>query len=280
MITRIITGLCLIALLVFALVMGGWVFSILYMLTICLAMYEVFHALSEAGHRPVQWPSWLCLALSIPLFTLKGSVTLLLPLVAGAAMLVACMVMFRSEPRLEDILMSVMPLGCVLLPAMCMLGLKNATLPEEIMASVPYLTNLQLMLTILAFGVPLFGDTCAYFIGRRFGQRKFCPAVSPNKSMEGAAAGLIGSVVFSVAVWAIFSCFGAVPPWWHIPLLGLLGGVCGEMGDLFASLIKRHCGIKDFGSIFPGHGGMMDRLDSVYWATVVMYVYLNLVIGI
>jgi len=280
MMTRIITGLCLIALLVFALIMGGWVFSILYMLTICLAMYEVFKALSEAGHRPVQWPSWLCLALSIPLFTMKGSVTLLLPLAAGASMLVAAMVMFRSEPRLEDILMSIMPLGCVLLPAMCMLGLKNARLPEEAAAAIPFLGNLQLLLTILAFGVPLFGDTCAYFIGSRFGQRKFCPAVSPNKSLEGAAAGLAGSVLFAIAVWGVFSFFGPVPPVWHMLVLGLLGGVCGELGDLFASLIKRHCGIKDFGTIFPGHGGMMDRLDSVYWATVVLYVYLNLVIGI
>lgn len=265
MITRIVTGVCLLALLIFALVMGGWVFSVLYMLTICLAMYEVFHALSEAGHRPVQWPSWLCLALSIPLFTMMGSVTLLLPLAAGAAMLVSAMVMFRSEPRLEDILVSVMPLGCVLLPAMCMLGLQNA--PDR---------TVQLMLTMMAFGVPLFGDTMAYFIGSRFGARRFCPAVSPHKSLEGAAAGLAGSVVFGMAIWLVFSFFGPVPPFWHFLILGLMGGVTGELGDLFASLIKRHCGIKDFGSIFPGHGGMMDRLDSVYWSTVVMYVYLNL----
>ena len=50
----------------------------------------------------------------------------------------------------------------------------------------------------------------------------------------------------------------------------------GQLGDLFASLIKRHCGVKDFGTIFPGHGGVMDRVDSVYWATVIMFVYLNL----
>ena len=265
MITRIITGVCLVSLLITALAIGGWVFSVLYMLTICLAMYEVFRALAEAGHRPVQWPSWLCLALSIPLFNTMGSVTLLLPLVAGAAMLVAAVVMFRYEPRLEDILVSVMPLGCVLLPAMCMLGLQNA----------PGRAN-QLMLTVMAFGVPLFGDTLAYFIGSRFGTRKLCPAVSPNKSVEGGIAGLAGSVAFGAAVWGGFSLFAPVPPFWHFLALGFLGGVAGELGDLFASLVKRHCGIKDYGSIFPGHGGMMDRLDSVYWATVIMYVYLNL----
>ena len=59
-------------------------------------------------------------------------------------------------------------------------------------------------------------------------------------------------------------------------LVGLVGGVAAQLGDLFASMVKRHCKIKDFGHIFPGHGGMMDRLDSVYWSTVVMYIYLNL----
>ena len=265
MITRIITGVCLAAVLAFALAMGGWVFSVLYMASICFSMYEVFRAMGEAGHRPVQWPSWLCLILSIPLFNVAGSVALLLPLVAGACMLVSTMVMFRSEPRLEDILMSSLPLACVLLPGMCMLGLQNAQDRVH-----------QLLLTILAFGIPLIGDTVAYFVGSRFGARRLCPAVSPNKSVEGAAAGLAGSVLFSLAMGGVFSIFAPMPPVWHFLVLGLLAGLAGQMGDLFASLIKRHCGIKDFGSIFPGHGGMMDRLDSVYWATVVMYVYLNL----
>ena len=122
----------------------------------------------------------------------------------------------------------------------------------------------------------MIGDTVAYFVGSRFGARRLCPAVSPNKSVEGAAAGLAGSVLFSLAMGGVFSIFAPMPPVWHFLVLGLLAGLAGQMGDLFASLIKRHCGIKDFGSIFPGHGGMMDRLDSVYWATVVMYVYLNL----
>ena len=68
MMTRIITGACLVAVLAFALAMGGWVFSVLYMASICVSMYEVYRAMGEAGHRPVQWPSWLCLVLSVPLF--------------------------------------------------------------------------------------------------------------------------------------------------------------------------------------------------------------------
>lgn len=265
MIQRIVTGVCLIALLAFALWMGGWVFSILYMLFLCFAVYEMLKALKQAGHRMVEWPCWLCMAASIVLFNVAGSVALLMPLVAGAFFLISAMVMFRSDPKLEDILLSTLPLTCVLLPGMCMLGLQNA--PER---------STQLLLTLLAFGVPLAGDTLAYFVGSRIGQRKLCPEVSPHKSVEGALAGLIASVLFAMLLAGIVSAFAPIAPFWHYPLLGLLGGLAGQMGDLFASLIKRHCGIKDYGSIFPGHGGVMDRIDSVLWATVVMYIYLNL----
>ncbi|MBE5782861.1 MAG: hypothetical protein E7329_06030 [Clostridiales bacterium] len=265
MTTRIITGVCLTLMLAGVLAIDGWLFSVLYMVSICFSMYEVFRALRQAGHRPPQWPAWLCLALSIPLFEMGGSMPVLLTLVAGACMLISAMVLFRAEPKLEDILISCMPLVCVLMPGMCMLGIQNAPTRGQ-----------QLLLTILAFGVPLAGDTVAYFVGSRFGVRKLCPAVSPNKSLEGAVAGLVGSVVFSMALFGIFSIFMPMPRFWHCLVLGLLGGLAGQLGDLFASLIKRHCGIKDYSSIFPGHGGMMDRLDSVYWATVIMYVYLNL----
>ena len=268
MMTRIITGVCPTAFLAFNLAMGGWVFSTVFMIFLACAMYEMYRAMGQAGHRVVQWPSWVCIVICVPIFLRYGSVSTLLPLVAGACMLISGVVMFRQEPKLEDICVSCLPLICVLLPGMCMVGLQNAqNAPERAH---------QLLLTLMAFGVPLMGDTAAYFIGSRFGKKKLCPAVSPNKSVEGAAAGLIGSMLFGVILWAIFLMFTAMPPFWHFLILGLCGGIAGQLGDLFASLVKRHCGIKDYGTIFPGHGGVMDRLDSVFWATVVMYVYLNL----
>ena len=218
----------------------------------------------QEGHQPVQWPCWLCFVLSIPLYHYFGSVSLMMPLVGGAFMLISMTVIFRPEPKLEDIMVSGLPLVSVMLPGLCMLGLQKA--PGQVNQS---------MLLLLAFGVPLIGDTMAYFIGRRFGKRKLCPAVSPNKSIEGAVAGLVGSVAWSLVTAGFFSFFGPLPPLWHFPVLGLLGGVAGQMGDLFASLVKRHCGIKDFSNIIPGHGGMMDRLDSVYWTAVIIYVYYN-----
>ena len=266
---RFITGLCLVALLAFALWMGGWVYSILYMAFMCLAMYEMINALKTAGHRIVEWPCWLCMAVSLVLFNVAGSVTLLTPLLAGTFFLISVVVIFRKGPTLEDALLSAMPLLAVAMPGICMLGLQNA--PDR---------TTWLLLTLLAFGIPLAGDTLAYFIGSRIGKRKLCPEVSPHKSVEGAVAGLAGSILFAMACAGVVSAFAPIPPFWHMPILGLLGGMAGQMGDLFASLVKRHCGVKDFSNVFPGHGGVMDRLDSVLWATVVLYIYLNLILMI
>lgn len=266
MLTRTITGAVLAVILIAALALGGWWFSALYMAAIALSVYEMVKAFKAAGHKPCIWPMALCTALSLPLLTMGlGKSAVIMPLMTAACMLTCAVVMFRKEPKLEDILLSVMPLVCVLLPAMCMLGLQN----------VEGRAN-QIMLTLMAFGTPLAGDTLAYFIGSAYGKHKLCPAVSPKKSVEGALAGLLGSLFFSMLMCGIFSFFGSVPPLWHFMVLGIVCGVAGQVGDLFASLIKRHCGVKDFGTIFPGHGGVMDRMDSVYWATVVIYAYLNL----
>ena len=122
----------------------------------------------------------------------------------------------------------------------------------------------------------------AYFVGSRFGKRKLIPAVSPNKTVAGAVAGLIGSMLTALIIYGLTLAFmpsadvSLMPPIWHFVIIGFVGGIAGELGDLFASLVKRHCGIKDYGNIFPGHGGMMDRLDSVLFVSVLIYLYQSL----
>lgn len=279
--TRIITAAGLIALLAVALYFGGVICSVLIVLCLCLSVYEVYKALNQAGHKCISWPGWLCMIVSVPLFMIvKSSVSLVIAISVGAVMIICAFDMIRSEPDLEDIAASILPLMMVTLPGMCMLGIvKNAVIMTPDMHAD---RSLQISLLLMSFGIPLLGDTFAYFIGSKFGRTKLCPKVSPNKTVEGAVAGLIGSIVFAVIIFALFrwipGCENAQKPVWHYLLLGLLAGLAGQAGDLFASLVKRHCNIKDYSNLFPGHGGMMDRLDSVYWATVIVYVYLNLIL--
>jgi phosphatidate cytidylyltransferase len=113
-------------------------------------------------------------------------------------------------------------------------------------------------------------DTCAYFAGRSLGRHKLAPALSPNKTVEGALGGLLGALLVGAE-------FGH---WIHLPvtqgvMVGLLAGIFGPLGDLFESALKRELGIKDFGSLMPGHGGVLDRIDSLLFVVPIAYVYLN-----
>ena len=165
-------------------------------------------------------------------------------------------------------MLSVLPLFTIVLPGMCIVALAQVQ-PKA----------LQVVLLSLVFAIPVLGDTMAFFVGSRVRGPKLCPAVSPNKTISGAVAGLVGSLVAAAAVGVVSLIFcdqvtlAQLPTWWQYALLGLVGGVAGQMGDLFASLVKRHCGIKDFSNLFPGHGGMLDRLDSILFMAVVMICY-------
>ena len=123
---RIITGMGLLGLLIVALYFGGWVFSLLWIACVCIALYEIFRALSKAGHRPVAWPTWAALIIAIPGFLYLRQVTsllLLVSLIALTLLIVSVLVMFRDQPKLEDLTMSVLPLFTVALPAMSFLGM-------------------------------------------------------------------------------------------------------------------------------------------------------------
>lgn len=117
-------------------------------------------------------------------------------------------------------------------------------------------------------------DTFAYFFGIRFGVHKLCPTVSPAKSIEGALAGfigcigLVGLVGFSLAV-----------PLWLSLVTGAIVGVLCQLGDLVESALKRHMGVKDSGGFFPGHGGVLDRLDSLMFSIPAVYYFLIFFVG-
>ena len=108
-------------------------------------------------------------------------------------------------------------------------------------------------------------DACAYFFGSRFGKHKLAPKISPKKTWEGLVAGLIASVV----IWCVIPLIpGVEMRFWQAALFGLLCGVVGVLGDLTVSRIKRNSGVKDSGTILPGHGGMLDRTDSTFLVSV------------
>jgi phosphatidate cytidylyltransferase len=115
-------------------------------------------------------------------------------------------------------------------------------------------------------------DTTAFLIGRRFGRHKLAPGVSPTKTWEGAIGGLCGAVVMSILFFSP-THFQLPLTYWQIVVLGILVSIFGQVGDLVESLLKRNMGVKDAGKLMPGHGGILDRIDSIIFAGVVVYYY-------
>ena len=120
----------------------------------------------------------------------------------------------------------------------------------------------------LGLVVVFSGDIFAYFVGKGVGTRRLAPVISPGKTVEGALGGLAASIVLGTVYGAMF-----LPqvPGWFVSLVSAAAGIAGQAGDLFESLLKRAAGVKDSGTLLPGHGGMLDRVDAVISAGPVLY---------
>ena len=125
---------------------------------------------------------------------------------------------------------------------------------------------------LLAFIIPWVTDTFAYFCGRAFGKHKLIPDVSPKKTVEGALGG-IALTVISFAVYSLVICriYNYHTNYLAVAILAVITAIISMIGDLIASLVKRHYGIKDYGKLFPGHGGVMDRFDSIIATSISLY---------
>ena len=128
--------------------------------------------------------------------------------------------------------------------------------------------------TLLALLVIWGGDTFALVIGKKFGKNPFAPVLSPNKTKEGALAGLLAGIGIAVALqWFLFNEL----PLGHVIAVSILLGIFGQLGDLAESMIKRAAGIKDSSNLIPGHGGVLDRMDSLLFSFPLLYAYLLLI---
>jgi phosphatidate cytidylyltransferase len=128
----------------------------------------------------------------------------------------------------------------------------------------------------LALFATFGSDTAAFFVGRALGRHRLAPRISPAKTWEGAIAGLFGGIIGSLIIVAIF---GLPISYGQTIILGILVSIFGQLGDLAESLLKRNVGVKESGSLIPGHGGLLDRMDSVVFAGIVVYLYYTFIVA-
>ncbi len=131
----------------------------------------------------------------------------------------------------------------------------------------------------LVFIIAFTTDTFAYFIGSYLGKTKLCPNISPKKTIEGSIGGILGSLFVCILYGIYLNKVQNISiSLMHFAILGIFASIISQFGDLTASLIKRNYGIKDFGKIFPGHGGILDRFDSIIFVTPAVYYYINILL--
>ncbi len=140
--------------------------------------------------------------------------------------------------------------------------------------------QMRVLLILIAVVTAIATDTFAYFFGTAFGRHKLIPCISPNKSVEGAVAGYFGGFGALILLGFVYRAVsGFEINLIHFFILGAVLPAVAQIGDLVASLVKRYFGIKDFGNIFPGHGGVLDRFDSSTFISPLIYLYFTLIYG-
>jgi phosphatidate cytidylyltransferase len=202
------------------------------------------HGIAKPG--PLAWLAGL-LIIFFPQFTLPGVSVLLLATFVYA---------LRNE-NLRNVLTEV---------AASFMGVFYTFVPWRFAID---LRAVSIHLLFFALALNWVGDSAAYYVGRAIGKHKLAPSVSPGKSWEGAIASVIGAIIFGLLYLGHF-----VPqiPLWQVALMAAIANVAGQFGDLAESAMKRGAGMKDSGTLLPGHGGFLDRLDSSLFALPVVYV--------
>ena len=241
--------------------LGGWFFNLSILVFAVLALKEFYAAFRRIGYNPAV-PAGYGFTLLLFFSRVFLSPEAGLYLFALAVMCTLALPVLKPKVRPQDALITVSGL---LYPVFLLTyAVTMRILPD------PYRDSLL----ILALAATVAADTFAYFVGVTLGRRKLCPAISPKKTIEGSLGGLAGALLVSVLLGNLLPRWYPLEIHWiHFAVIGLLVGISAQIGDLTASVIKRSCGIKDFGLVLPGHGGMLDRLDSLLYSVPLVYGY-------
>ncbi len=262
-ITRTIVGLLAAGLLLGIVLLHGVYIQAAVVIVALIMEYEMIRTMKASGKIKPIAPVLYAVTLALPVLTYFFSdIGAVYALVGGLLALFICGITCKRY-NMESVCYSVF---AMFYPQFLMLFLYKMVLVLDVAKS-------QLMI-FTAFAAAVCEDTLAYYIGRLFGRHKLCPEISPKKTIEGAAGGLAGGIIGTVVLALIWGHQG-IGIGWYVLLGAVLGTLC-QFGDLAASLIKRQFGAKDFGNLLPGHGGLMDRLDSTIFILPVVWLFFHL----
>ena len=289
MLKRVATGAVFTAIILSGIYLRGWALRALMLAAMLVGMFEVYRAVKKTGAKPAAWAGYVYAVLAIGLQAgthVEGTPEWLKTMNAQAVALSIGLLLGLSAIVLR---------GKVDFPSLAATALPMAY-PGFLFSTLSSLQDIpspvmSLAALLIAFFLASINDVFALFTGMAFGKHKLSPEISPKKTIEGSIGGLVASALFAMLVaWLLdraqgsaqaseilkitgahaeFSIFG-------FALMGVFAGALSQIGDLTASLIKRHCGVKDYGTIFPGHGGVMDRFDGLLFCGAVCQVFFQI----
>ncbi|MGZ4900983.1 MAG: phosphatidate cytidylyltransferase [Candidatus Angelobacter sp.] len=285
---RVLTAAVLIPVVLLILFKAPWPLFVLVIAAIIILTLREYLDVTEAyGIKPFRWMTYLVSMLVVLAFTLfnfrwtfglpgaafhLAALGYLLPVIFGVP------AVFRKEMRMD-----------VPASAMSAFGVFYIALSLGLLIRLRHLSPNEYLIVFILFSV-WGGDIAAYYVGKNFGRLKLAPVVSPNKTWEGAIASALASVGIAILV---FHYHESINTWFtHEPttttldparlgltqiiVLGIITNIAAQFGDLFESAFKRGAGVKDSGTLLPGHGGLLDRIDALLFAVPVVWYYAEL----
>ncbi|HXG59548.1 MAG TPA: phosphatidate cytidylyltransferase [Thermoanaerobaculia bacterium] len=245
----------------------GWSHEFVFDATVCLiAVLALYEFLILGRRKGYEVPIALCIAVMLVIVAAFVMEDLSVELGIFVALLVIPASYVFSRKPLEDSL----PSSAIAVLATMYVGMLGGSLIRlrNDFADGPKLVFFLLLVVWL-------GDAGAYYVGRTLGRRKLSPRISPKKTIEGGIGGVVTSIVAALAIhFTFFPTF----PLAHAVLAGMVLSIAGMIGDLAESMWKRSADVKDSGTLIPGHGGFLDRFDSIFFTTPILYAYWSLIV--
>ena len=264
--TRIWTGVVGLPLLIAIMYLGGFVLVIGVSALAFFGIIEYTRAVNRMFRPKINRILMIALAVML-MVTIKLDYYFLMPVLLVSFIVIFCYEILSGNVEIQRGSATLM--GLIYVPVM----FGHLFLFETVNKGAYYMW--------LIFVIAFTTDTAAYFIGKSIGNRKIAPLISPKKTIAGSVGGVIVAALCTILYGTILSSyFSFVLPWYLYLVVGVFGSIAGQCGDLMASMIKRKAKIKDFGTILPGHGGILDRFDSILFIIPLIYIFAKLTIGI
>lgn len=273
-------GALILAPLIIFLFLGGIYLRILMLILSLLAMHEFYTVVKYKKINTINIVGYVLCIVYYVFIDNNLQFKYIILLLTVALIIMFCIPVFNIKYNFIDI--SITLLGFIYISIffsfIVLINIKNININGNIISTGKYLVWL----------VPLSSwvcDTAAYYGGRYLGKNKLCPKVSPKKTIEGSLTGLIGSVIVCVVFGIFINKYAEGMDIINIKiynyaLIGIISGVFSQFGDLAASSIKRYVEVKDYSGLIPGHGGILDRFDSILFSSAVVYIYITFILNI